>query len=195
MCIRVKLDVRKPLKRKKKILKKNGEEVMVSCKYERLGEFCFTCGMLTHTERYCRKFLNEGSSKDWGSWLKAPSRRAGSQAKSRWLREEDDKDWEARQEWYGSCPKLGGSSYGKKDNIMSLGNAIVQDMQNKGDNAHPLISAVKQIDGRRENSNLSNDNGLEQEEMSGLPVSDRKGMRGGPNDYDTMDTPGGLVNV
>lgn len=57
MRIRVRLDVRRPLKRKKKIMKKNGEEVMVSCKYERLGEFCFTCGMLTHTDRYCKQFL------------------------------------------------------------------------------------------------------------------------------------------
>ncbi|XP_074336796.1 uncharacterized protein LOC141673970 [Apium graveolens] len=97
MRIKVRLDVRKALKRKKKITKKNGVEVMVSCKYERLGEFCFTCGMLTHTERYCRKFLSnvsEGITKEWGSWLRAPPRRAGIPAKSRWLREEDDKDWE-----------------------------------------------------------------------------------------------------
>lgn len=67
MRIRVRLDVRKPLKRKKKIMKKSGVEVMVSCKYERLGEFCFTCGMLTHTDHYCRKFLSktgEGSNKE-----------------------------------------------------------------------------------------------------------------------------------
>lgn len=57
MRIRIRLDVKKSLKRKKKIMKMNGLQVMVSCKYERLGEFCFTCGMLTHTEYYCRKFL------------------------------------------------------------------------------------------------------------------------------------------
>ncbi|KAL8114670.1 hypothetical protein AgCh_021509 [Apium graveolens] len=156
MRIRVKLDVRKPLK---------------------------------------RSFLNEGSSKDCGSWLRALSRRAGGQARSRWLRVENDTDWEARQERYSSCPKSGGFSYGKKDNNMILGNAIMQDMRNKGDNAYPVISAVKQIEEIRENSNLSNDNGLEQEEMSRLQVSDRKRMRGGPKEYDTMDTPGGLVNV
>lgn len=37
MRIRVRLDVRKPLKRRKKIIKKNGAEVIVTCKYERLG--------------------------------------------------------------------------------------------------------------------------------------------------------------
>lgn len=63
MRIKVKLDVRKPLKRRKKIVKKNGTEVIVTCKYEQLGEFCFTCGVLTHIERYCDKFLNREEEK------------------------------------------------------------------------------------------------------------------------------------
>lgn len=58
MRIKVRLDVRNPLKRKKKITKENGTEVIVSCRYQRLGDFCFTCGVMPHTERYCKKFLN-----------------------------------------------------------------------------------------------------------------------------------------
>lgn len=61
MRIRIKLDVRKPLKCKKKITRRNGAEVVVNCKYERLGDFCFTCGLVTHTERFCRKFLGHRS--------------------------------------------------------------------------------------------------------------------------------------
>ncbi|XP_074346817.1 uncharacterized protein LOC141685621 [Apium graveolens] len=78
MRIKVRLDVRKSLKRKKKIIKRNGEEIIVSCKYERLGDFCFSCGILSHTERYCSKFLNQDTEvlqKEWGSWLRAPNRR------------------------------------------------------------------------------------------------------------------------
>lgn len=74
-------------------MKRNGEELMVTCKYERLGEFCFTCGMLTHTERYCTKYLsstNAEGGREWGSWLRAPPKRAGGPAKSRWLRDDDD---------------------------------------------------------------------------------------------------------
>lgn len=59
MRIMIRIVARKPLKRRKKIIRKTGKEVIVSCKYERLGDFCFTCGMVTHTERYCGKFLNE----------------------------------------------------------------------------------------------------------------------------------------
>lgn len=35
------MDVRKPLKCKKKIVKKDGKEFTITCKYETLGEFCF----------------------------------------------------------------------------------------------------------------------------------------------------------
>lgn len=41
MSGKIRLAVQKPLKRKKKIKKKNGTEFLVSCKYERLGDFFF----------------------------------------------------------------------------------------------------------------------------------------------------------
>lgn len=78
MRIKIRLNVRNPLTHKKKITRKNGTKFVVQCKYERLGKFCFVCGMLTHTNRLCRKFLDsrgDDSMKDWGNWLCAPSRR------------------------------------------------------------------------------------------------------------------------
>lgn len=50
MRIKIKLDVRKPLKRKKKIKRKDGSETQSFCKYERLGDFCFVCGLVSHTD-------------------------------------------------------------------------------------------------------------------------------------------------
>lgn len=99
MRIKIRLDVRKPLKRKKKIKRKNGTEFIVTCKYERLGDFCFACGLVTHTERFCRRSIdnrNSGSAKDWGVWLRAPPRRGASQSGSKWLRDETDADWSAK---------------------------------------------------------------------------------------------------
>lgn len=58
MRIKIRLDVRKPLKRKKKIKRKNGTKVIVTCKYERLGDFCFAGGLVTHTERLCKGSLD-----------------------------------------------------------------------------------------------------------------------------------------
>lgn len=68
MCIKIRLDVCKPLKRRKKIKKKNGPEFVVQCKYERLGEFCFACGLLSHTERFCMRFLNKRGEDDFKEW-------------------------------------------------------------------------------------------------------------------------------
>lgn len=54
MRLKIRIDVRKPLKRKKKVIKKDGQEFVVTCKYERLGDFCFSCGgVVSHTERFC----------------------------------------------------------------------------------------------------------------------------------------------
>lgn len=72
MRIKMKLDIRKPLKRRKKVTRKNGSEFMVTCKYERVGEFCFKCGLLSHTEHFYRKNIDNRSAdgmQDWGNWL------------------------------------------------------------------------------------------------------------------------------
>lgn len=53
MRIRVSLDVQQPLKRFKKVKKQGGEWVVVQFKYERLGSFCFICGILGHSDREC----------------------------------------------------------------------------------------------------------------------------------------------
>lgn len=71
----MKIDIRKLLKRKKKIVCKNGKKFVVQCKYGNLGDFCFVCGMVSHTERFCRKFLDSRGDeiiKERGNWLRAP---------------------------------------------------------------------------------------------------------------------------
>lgn len=96
MRIRIRVDVRKPLKRKKKIIRKNGPEFIVLCKYERLRDFCFRYGLLSHTERFCQKKFQqmEETEKEWGGWLRAQPRRVV--GKSKWLREYVDDGWSER---------------------------------------------------------------------------------------------------
>lgn len=52
--IRVQLDVRVPLKRRKKIIFPNGGFTYVCFKYERLTLFCFYCGRLGHSDSFCQ---------------------------------------------------------------------------------------------------------------------------------------------
>lgn len=57
MRLKFKLDVRLPLKRKKEICKKDKIEVIVQCKYEKLGDF-FVVYCLTH-KGFVRRSLKE----------------------------------------------------------------------------------------------------------------------------------------
>lgn len=196
MRVRIKLDVRKPLKRRKKILRKNGTEVLITCKYERLGDFCFTCGVMTHTERYCRRFLEKGNeeiSKDWGSWLRAPSRRTAGPAKSKWLREEVDSRWEERVGRVNVDPKSQEGSNDKGGNHLITRNEVQMSIQQPGIISHPTTMIIKTATNQELGANSNSGYGREDDELIGLHLTDRKRMRGGPESYEVMDTAGGLV--
>lgn len=126
MRLRIKLDVRKPIKRKKKIIKKDGTEFTVNCKYERLGEFCFSCGMVSHTDKFCRNYDAAGSDegvKEWGSWLRAPPRRVAGQSQSKWLLDENDDTWEDRiGKETNNLDNLGGNNLKKRKEIRKESN-------------------------------------------------------------------------
>lgn len=112
MRVKIKLDVRKPLKRKKKIITRDGKEFIVHCKYERLGEFCFIFGLVSHTDRFCRKYYEsrvEHTIKEWGAWLRAPARRNVGQPKSKWFRDDGDGEWGRKNGKSINIPTSGGS--------------------------------------------------------------------------------------
>lgn len=61
--------------------KDNGDELWVHFKYERLADFCYNCGMLTHVTGRCEyKELVKITSKSgvyaklYGTWLKATNK-------------------------------------------------------------------------------------------------------------------------
>ncbi|XP_074327899.1 uncharacterized protein LOC141665815 [Apium graveolens] len=92
--IRVMINVEKPLKRRLKIKREGDSWNWVNFKYERLGTFCFVCGILGHSERDCN-IINENPDKvvdkAYGVWLRAPSKNATkSNAGARWLRTTSD---------------------------------------------------------------------------------------------------------
>ncbi|CAN1753230.1 hypothetical protein LINPERHAP1_LOCUS5077 [Linum perenne] len=49
----VKMDIRQPIKREKKVRKLGGECLMGEFKYEDLPTFCYTCGRIGHIDRHC----------------------------------------------------------------------------------------------------------------------------------------------
>ncbi len=77
--VRVRLDVRKPLTRVKRVKLGSDPSILVYFRYERLPNFCFYCGKLDHGERECKmrlrnkgKMAAESSENQYGVWLRAP---------------------------------------------------------------------------------------------------------------------------
>lgn len=193
MRIKIKLDVRKPLKRRKKIKRKNGTEFVVSCKYERVGDFCFACGLVTHTERFCRRsidVISEDGTWEWGSWLRAPTRRGAEQGGSKWLRAEDDAGWAERIGRENNLPQSSGVKFGNQDMVVterSIGRS------NGRENSKKLILAANQaiIDNKMGPTNyMQLADGLEAQENDGLDIEDRKRRRRGLESNTVMDVEG-----
>jgi 14-3-3 protein epsilon len=91
MRIRVKIDVRRPLKKDTKVMNKEGEWCTVKFKYEKLGIFCFVCGIMGHGENKCEvrfSMEHDNGVREWSAEIRADSRRPGGRLASRWLREE-----------------------------------------------------------------------------------------------------------
>ncbi|KAJ8769053.1 hypothetical protein K2173_024049 [Erythroxylum novogranatense] len=101
MRIRVTMDVRQPLKRRKKIVDPRGNVFYATFKYERIPVFCFLCGRLGHNDSFCMVWIERRGQElklDWDASLRAGIRRRGQEV-SAWL-------------WDGNGDIFGGTSVG-----------------------------------------------------------------------------------
>ncbi|KAF4382616.1 hypothetical protein F8388_015444 [Cannabis sativa] len=89
MRIRVTLDLNKPLKRKMKLWKTKTEFIWITFKYENVPTFCFICGLLGHSDRFCMRLFDTPADKivkPYGVFMKAPLRRQTKLIGAKWLR-------------------------------------------------------------------------------------------------------------
>ncbi|CAI8588634.1 unnamed protein product [Vicia faba] len=79
LCIKVKIDLHKPLNRGT-VIKYQDIQLRVFFKYERLPTFCFACGRISHQLKDCEELGGNGledfkdieeSELSFGLWLKA----------------------------------------------------------------------------------------------------------------------------
>uniref|UniRef100_A0A2N9GXY5 CCHC-type domain-containing protein n=1 Tax=Fagus sylvatica TaxID=28930 RepID=A0A2N9GXY5_FAGSY len=80
MRIRIRLDVTKPLCHGRKARLEKGRETWISFKYERLSNFCYWCGLLSHSEKDCPKWLLNkeelrAEDQQFGPWLRVVNER------------------------------------------------------------------------------------------------------------------------
>ncbi|WJX65751.1 hypothetical protein P8452_50377 [Trifolium repens] len=91
MRLRVKVDVRLPLKKDTRVKDRSGNWCTVIFKYEKLGIFCFLCGVMGHAENRCEvRFAMESDdgNRKWSNDLRAEPRRSAGRQTSRWLLDE-----------------------------------------------------------------------------------------------------------
>jgi 14-3-3 protein epsilon len=92
MRIRVRVDIRQPLKKDTRVKNQGGNWCTVNFKYEKLGVFCFVCGLIGHGENRCAvrfSMAEDDGSRAWSKDLRAEPRRRGGRQTSRWLTEDD----------------------------------------------------------------------------------------------------------
>ncbi|KAJ8747858.1 hypothetical protein K2173_013026 [Erythroxylum novogranatense] len=90
MRVRVRLDVRNPLKKEIQLRKKQGEWFRPTLEYEKLPSFCYICGYLDHTERFSRSWLltpGEVPQRQFEPELRASGCRNNLSIGARWLRD------------------------------------------------------------------------------------------------------------
>ncbi|XP_019178362.1 PREDICTED: uncharacterized protein LOC109173575 [Ipomoea nil] len=76
--IRITIDVTKPLKKGMRLKKEDGDWIQIEFRYERLPTFCFICGLLGHSDKFCNRRVQGWdplSEKTYGSELRAGFRR------------------------------------------------------------------------------------------------------------------------
>ncbi|GAU36150.1 hypothetical protein TSUD_316790 [Trifolium subterraneum] len=91
MRIRVRMDVRQPLKKDTRMKNKEGEWCTVNFMYEKLGVFCFVSGIMGHAENKCEvryAMEQDDGTREWTAYIRTRPRRQGGRIVSKWLREE-----------------------------------------------------------------------------------------------------------
>ncbi|XP_019171083.1 PREDICTED: uncharacterized protein At4g02000-like [Ipomoea nil] len=86
--IRVRLSVSSPLKRRMRLKHRDGTIQWITFKYERLSTFCYCCGILGHSDKFCKTVYEEGILPEafpFGAWLRAGPRRQVKPVGAKWL--------------------------------------------------------------------------------------------------------------
>lgn len=90
MRLRVRIDVRVPLRKGKKIIHPDGLTSKTKFKLERLPNYCFFCRLLGHVEKFrpkVRRSIEDTAAipRAWGPELRAPTFRTVKEGDMRWL--------------------------------------------------------------------------------------------------------------
>lgn len=129
--IKVALDVRRPLKNCMKIKKTGGDWLWIKFKYERLPSFCFYCGIIGHSDKFCEAMFDNpqcGEERKYDSSLRAPTKKQNNSKGNQWLRDANGS--------YGGVPveSVGGDGQVTNSRDLRLVQRDRSNQVNAGDN-------------------------------------------------------------
>ncbi|XP_030502803.2 uncharacterized protein LOC115717973 [Cannabis sativa] len=87
--VRVTIDINKPLRRRMRLTKPDGANFWATFKYERAPTFCFICGIIGHSEKFCVKLFEKPLDqivKPYGEFMRAKFQNRKQNIGARWLR-------------------------------------------------------------------------------------------------------------
>jgi 14-3-3 protein epsilon len=90
MRLKVRIDVNKPLQQSWKVRANEGNYVQIIFKYEKLGTFCYLCGLLGHTDKNCPKLFDmdhDDGTRGWGESIRPLSSRQGTSATNKYIQD------------------------------------------------------------------------------------------------------------
>lgn len=141
--VRVILNIDKPLKRRMKICRNKEEWFWANFKYERLPTFCFICGILGHSEKYCERLFDEPLetiAKPYGLFMRASERRPLKQIGAKWLKNGMTQNFSGNSYGGGTCRNefaVGGQS------SPIIVDTVMENAGGKGDIGGDKLGGVK----------------------------------------------------
>jgi hypothetical protein len=140
--IRVKIDVRMPLKKDTKVKNKEGNWCTVNFKYEKLGTFCFVCGVMGHAENKCEvrfSIEHDDGTRNWSADIRADARRTGGKIVSRWLKEERGNSVDKGSDTMAGQPRAPGKSSIRGPTHADVASAMNSNIPNCSTTNHAAI--------------------------------------------------------
>uniref|UniRef100_A0A803NVG6 Uncharacterized protein n=1 Tax=Cannabis sativa TaxID=3483 RepID=A0A803NVG6_CANSA len=154
--VRTSKDIEKPLKRRMKLKRPDGDWLWTNFKYEFLPTFCFICGIIGHSERFCHRIYDtplESISKPYGLWVKADPPRKNKLIGARWLRTGTDAD----AQFFDVGGNGGDNSFNDAVNTSTLNQGVIDN--NGKDTAADSMQTYHVNMGNRYNLNVENNQG------------------------------------
>jgi hypothetical protein len=90
MRLKVRINVNNPLQQGWKVRSSEGNFVPIVFKYEKLGIFCYLCGILGHTDKSCPKLFDmeiDDGTRGWGENIRPLVKRMGTAATNKYLQD------------------------------------------------------------------------------------------------------------